>query len=701
MGFLHIWAIPLGIVGLGLPLVIHWLTRPRPVRVPLSTVRFVLEAIRQRRAHHRLRDLLILAARVTAVVLLAGAFARPLIGERPLVAADESADSVRVVVLDVSQSMAAQTRGIAAFERARAKAAEYLAFRRGLRANVILAGAQPHAVFRGVSSNFAALREELGRASVRPERLNVRAALTLAAETLAQASASDGAKHELVIVSDFQAGNWAAESFDAIPAGTLVQLESVAAETLANISIQRVSVRGRAEQGHDVPVDIEVGNFSTTPRTVAVELTVGAATQRCEQLCPAGVKTTLSAEIALPAAGWQAGQARLVGVEDALAADNTRSFVLEARPAATYALVTRQPADASGSSGFYVERALAPTRPDEGAKRERVTRIDPAALDAETLAPADALVLDHPGKLSPEAVNLLVAHVRRGRPLLYVAAEPVDATNLKLLADAAGADVRLPVEFAPPAAGQTRRDRFITTLSASQPPFSVFGDAAAATLGPLRFGGGLVSRRVEGGLVDDILASFDDGSAFLVVTPCGAGTLAVLNADLGASELPRSPAFVPLMGELTGRLRGAQRGVDALPCGDPVAMHLPPDAGPTSGLSVQAPTATEANAGTGELVDEPSGVLWRWDAAGAPGVYQVLRNGAAVFALATGVPAAEGDLKALPPQTLQQQAGGTRRVSYHAAGTQNDKQDDVWGWLVTACAACVLAEWLILRMFRT
>src|SRR5437899_12775593 len=105
MNFLHPWAIALGLAAAGLPVLVHWLTRPRPVRLPLSTIRFVREALKQKRARHRLRDILILLLRGLAVLLLAWAVARPLLGTRPLIGAEEGGSAVRVVILDVSQSM--------------------------------------------------------------------------------------------------------------------------------------------------------------------------------------------------------------------------------------------------------------------------------------------------------------------------------------------------------------------------------------------------------------------------------------------------------------------------------------------------------------------------------------------------------------------------------------------------------------------
>src|SRR5262245_52589918 len=115
-GLIHPWAVAVGALAATLPVAIHFLTRPKPVRMPLSTVRFVQRAIQQRRARHRFRDFLILALRTIAIFLLALAIARPLIGDPPLVAANETAKINRVVVLDVSESMAAQQSGIQLFE---------------------------------------------------------------------------------------------------------------------------------------------------------------------------------------------------------------------------------------------------------------------------------------------------------------------------------------------------------------------------------------------------------------------------------------------------------------------------------------------------------------------------------------------------------------------------------------------------------
>ena len=125
MSFLHPTFL-FAAVAVGLPVLIHWLTKPRPERLSLSTVRFVMQAVQQRRARHRLRDWLILLLRGAAVALLVWAFARPLFGQKPLVSPTDAGDGVRIVVVDQSASMGAVVRGVSALEKARPLAAEFL-----------------------------------------------------------------------------------------------------------------------------------------------------------------------------------------------------------------------------------------------------------------------------------------------------------------------------------------------------------------------------------------------------------------------------------------------------------------------------------------------------------------------------------------------------------------------------------------------
>lgn len=706
--FAHPWAIWLGVAAAAAPVVVHLLTRPRPVRLPLSTLCFVREAVRQRRSRSRLRDVLVLALRTAAVLLLALAVARPQWGRQPLVSDQRPGDAVRVVLLDLSQSMGATSGSVEMIERARPIAADHLRHRPGLAANLVLAGAAPRAVFDGPSTNFEALREELARCKALPQRIDAGRALALAAEMLAPASDEDQRRRELVVVSDFQRASWARADFGRLPAGTQIQLEQVApAQAPPNVAVLRAEGAARSARDRTIQLAVEVGNFTPAARKVEVEVDLGGRTWRLEGAVPDGGRAVLTAEIQLRSLGWQWGEARLVGVDDALPADDARPLVVEVRPKPVYVLVSREPATLKPSSSHYLQCALAPeTRPGaapEGSSASLV-RMDPARIDRQALGAADLILLDHPGKLEEETVALLAGLLRRGRPVIYVAAETIDAVNLKRLADAAGGGLQMPVEFMPPPAAQPRRNLALGRVRRDEPPFAVFGDQLAAVTGRLRFSGGLSSRRLEGGLEDDVLAAYGDGSACLVLSASDAGMLAVLNADLAASDLARTWAFVPLLDELIERMLARRRRDGSMPCGEPLVVHLPAEAGTAADLvmaGLEEGPGEPSGGRYGALADEGLGVAWHWASPEAPGVYTLRRGGEAVFALAVGVPAEESHLESLPGDVLTGRLAGGRDVFCRSAAGERQERDDLWKRLAAACVLCMLGEIGVLLAFRT
>jgi hypothetical protein len=705
MTFLHPWAIVIGVLAAGVPTAIHFLTRPRPMRMPLSTLRFVIEAVRQRRSWHRFRDIFLLTLRTLAVLLIALAVARPQWGSRSLISDAEGGDAVRVVILDVSQSMAAADGAVEQIERARTLASNYLRYRPGLAANLIVAGARAEAVFDGPSTNFEALREQLARCRALPQRLDVARTLEVSARMLAPISPTDHRRRELVVVSDFQRSNWTKADFSVLPADTNIQLESTApAQAPPNVAILRVEGQTARSAAGELQLEIEVGNYTPSARKVAVDISFGDSTRRISGMCPAGQSTTFSEQFNVRGAGWQSGEARLDGIDDALSADNAYPFVVHIRPRPTYALLTRQPAAQRPSSSHFLECALVPDAQMKEKASAAVVRLDPSAADQAALAPADLIVLDHPGRLSDETGRLLAGLMRRGRPIIYVASELIDAMNLKKLSELAGSGMKMPIEFTPPPAGQIRRDLFFTSVRRENPVFRVFGDNLGAVLGRLRFAGGLSSRRLENGLENDILAVYNDGSAGVVVTSSDAGAMAVINADLGASNLPKTSAFVPMLNELVAQMLDRGRAADSACCGEPLVVQLPADAGTSMGLRIIAPEtggpADEINA-LGELVDESTGTAWRWTSPGRPGVYSVRRGQTAVFSLAVHIPSEESQLEGIKPEVLTGRLGAGRNIVFRGAADSNPRRDDFWWWFAAACVVCMLGETSALIGFRT
>jgi hypothetical protein len=701
MTFLHGWAIAIGAGALLAPLVVHFLTRPRPVSYPLATIRFLREVIQQRRARSRIRDLIVLLLRMLAIGLLAMALARPLLERAPVVATQPATASSRVVLLDVSQSMSAGTGGTSSLQRAQATALRYLDYAPGMQADLILVGAQPRPVFGRLSPNLASLRESVRQASARAERADVRAAMEEAGRML-----SVQGKLELVIISDFQRGNWDSLFLDRIPEACRVQLESVAADDRSNIAITAVRFPSQPIVGQETPLEVEVANYSDRPVDVRSRVDFGVWQQTVEGQVAPQSQRVLTGTVVFPEAGWQGGWARLETNLDSLPADDVRPAAVHVSTAPRVVLISRQPAQQKPGSSFYLEQAL---RIVLGATEsvklsQSVTRIQPQRLPAGRWPEADLFVLDHPGALDAAALQHIGARVRRGQALLYVTSELADSMNLRQLADSLGAGFEPPVELVPPTGGTIRKDLFVTKLQGRDGPLKILGDTGASSLRAVRFGGGLATRTTKEGLQSQVIASLSDSSALLYLTSCDAGQIAVLNADLDQSNWCREPSFLPVVGELLQSLLAGRSQPGEAFCGEPLVRLLPPQIGADAALAAsvadhQSPTAPDY--GRWEWSAEQGSLVWSWaDPAGA-GIYQLGEKDKVVAMTATAAPPSESNLNTLDQSVLQGRLAGSREVGYRSQADGAQQDDQLWNWLIAACVLGLAGEMLILRSFRS
>jgi hypothetical protein len=707
MSFLNAWAIGIGAAALLAPLAVHFLTRPRPVSFPLSTIRFLREVIEQRRARSRLRDLIVLLLRMLAVGLLAMALARPLWERAPLVAQQATGDVSRVVLIDVSQSMSAGTGGSTALQRAQASALRYLDYAPGLQADVVFIGARPRSVFGRLSPNLASLRESVRQAATRPERADVKASMEEAGRLLT--SASDR-KLELVVISDFQRGNWSSLFLDRIPENCKVQLESAAGDERENVAIAAVRFASQPVAGQECTLEVELANFSDRERNARCRVDFGSVQHTLESNIAPQSNRTLTTSIEFPEAGWFAGWARLEANLDALSGDDVRPVAAHVALPPRVLLVSRQPQQQTPASSFYLEQALRVVikSEDNDFAREQsektVQRVQPQRVDAGQWPDADLFVLDHAGSLDAAALEHIALRVRRGGALLYLTGELADGINLRSMSASLGSGFQPPVELVPPGDGAIRKDLFVGQLRSREPPFRVFGDSASAVMRTARFGGGLATRKTKEGLQDQILASLSDLSALMYITACDAGQIAVLNADLERSNWCTQPSFVPVLSELLQELLSGRAQPGEAFCGEPMVRLLPADIAADASLAVSVadqhtPSAPEY--GRWEWSATQGSLVWSWGDPPGAGVYQLAHEDDVVAMVATAAPPAEADLKTLEQSVLQGRLAGSREVGFRDQSDSNQPEDQMWTWLIVACVLGLAGEIVVLRWFHS
>lgn len=705
MGFLNSWALFVGLIALGLPWLVHLLTKPRPKSLPLSTIDFVYQALSQRKSRHRLRDWLVLLLRCLAIALIAAAIARPL--WRQSVIAIDSSDSTiaRVVLVDISQSMSAGRGGNQPVSRAAPIARKYLTAKgaQDLNAALVMVSANPKSVYENLSTNLTVLRRHAGDLQAVPQAANVNAALLVAADLLKKSP--DQARKEVVIVSDFQRSDWGSMQLDVLPNDVHIQLESVALDQSTNIALGKVTTPDQIVAGQAVDLSIQVRNDSPTRRAVDCRLEMNGETQTKRLELPLGlsmVKMQVRVDDDQPQSGVVElldPQSGLLG--DDLPEDDMATFTFAAATPPQALLISGQNPQRIPSSSYYLQRAGQQLFTDQGFRR-----LNSSSIDRDSLQSVDLIILDHPGRIPSAAIQTLVQRVQRGAGLLYCAAEPADAVNLNAIEKQAGSSLQLPVEYLPPRGGRLRRDLAIDSVSRREAPFAVFGDSIDAAMQELRFGGGLRTQPTEESLEDLVLATLEDQSAWLVNVDCGGGKIAVMNSDLQKSNLPVRPAFIPLIGEMTKMLLPRGTGNTQSPCGIPMVRTLPASIGPEDELSIEPiddwPTIDE---GYGAIEVSGPGMTWTWNLPPKRGLYGVFHEGKCISQVATNIPESESDLVVLNPEQYEPGQTGVdgqdnKKIAFRDATENTEDKDRLWNLLLTVCVLGLAAELFTLSGFR-
>jgi hypothetical protein len=559
MNFLYP-AFLIGAVATAIPIVLHFLRRDVAPEVPFSAVRLLRRSPVSRSRRRRLRDLVLLAARIVALLLLAAAFARPYI-----VGATGSS-LLRIVAVDRSFSMGVPGRFAHAIELALravddARPGErvaILAF--DDRADIIEPpgpAAAARAALGGLAPGFGATRYG-----------------ALFAKAAEIAGAEGG---RLIVVTDLQRSGWEGEERAVLPAGLVLDVKDTGAPP-DNLSV--AALRVAADR-----VVATIGNAGRTARAgqVRVERDGRTAATASYDVSP-GSSVEVPIAYRVPASGFIT-----VAIEDpdGFAADNRRFAVLDPVAPQLILLVT----SGSSESGFYMARALAVTG----------DRMDTRASPSSSMPPGDlsnysAVVLLSTRGLERRSRELIAGFVRAGGGLLIASSPDVEPVVLSAI-----------FNWQPAIAGTVETAAAVTwsPMDLRHPIFRPFG-ALAANLGRVRFE--RVWRLGTQGW--DVAARFTDGSAALLERREGKGRVVLFASDFDRrwNDFPLQPAFVPFAVEAVRYVSGARdRGrnyvVGSVPDGvaDQPGVYRTSGEGRVVAVNVDARESATAIMSTGEL----------------------------------------------------------------------------------------------------
>ena len=550
----------LGVAAAAVPIVLHLLKRQPEHRVKFAAVRLLKNAPVERTNRRRLRELLLLALRVTALVLLALAFARPFFTGQ---AAGRST-GVTIVALDTSMSLSAPGQ----FERAQQLARDAIAAvpATELVGVVTFSGSVDVAAPPSPDRTLATSAVDRARAGAGTTRY--RPALTTAVALIEERSAAG----TVVVVTDLQAHGWRDEDKVATPSSITVEVADVGPPP-SNLAITAVRAAPRA-------ITATVRNGSGERRDIPVRLAVDG---RVVGQATARVDANAVGEVTVPA---PTGLEGVVSIEDVegVALDNTRYVLLGGASRSVVVLTSN---GSLARDAFYVQQALL-AGAQTALKIDGLALSDLANVDAARINGASAMVVLSTRGLDRRGRELVTDYVTRGGGLLLSIGPDVDPLVAQEILDGV---VTIDIESQ---AGRAARpiDRRLVPADLRHPIFRAFG-SSGGTLGSIGFDrvARVATTRSE---TCQVLARFTTGEPALVECTRGQGRVLVFASDLGRdwNDFPRHASFVAFLHEAVNYLsanreRTNEYLVDDRPAGLPAEPGFVTRAATTAGENGQ------------------------------------------------------------------------------------------------------------------
>ncbi len=375
----------LGALAIAIPIVLHLFRRRTDLVVEFPAVRLLEKAPVERQRRRRLRELILLALRVGALLLLSLAFARPYFDR----AAGAIPAPVTVVALDASLSLSAPGQIVAAQQAAR-RAVESAP---ATHAVALVTFADSATISMPPTTERGGLLQAIDAVTVTAGGTRYRTALARAAEVIGSRSG------RIVVITDLQQVGWDAGDEGGVPDGIDVEIVGIDPPE-GNVAVTAARRDGAA-------IVAAIHNFGSQPARVPVRLRVD---DRDLSAQPVDIAPQAAAEIRLESPLPTRGTA-IVTIDDRTGyqGDNARYLLLEPPGAVPIYIVTSHP-PGSTNAGLYVERALTVADDSRAFNPLVIDGRDFSALPGDRpLADAGALVILGTSTLERRGRDLIAA----------------------------------------------------------------------------------------------------------------------------------------------------------------------------------------------------------------------------------------------------------------------------------------------------
>lgn len=676
--------VPLYLAGLAaasLPFVLHLVRRTPRTRQEFSSLMFLAPTPPRVTRRSRLEQLLLLALRITALVLLAIAFARPFLREAAALSLDSLPGRRVAILLDTSASMRRAelwTRAIAAVEKELNDLGDHedvalYVFDERVRAVVEFQpenGAQ-------VTGKPQIIRQQLKAVQPGWAGTDLGAALTTVAGDLEASTDVRGSALEpqIIVVSDFQKGSRleALQAFE-WPKAIPVVLRPVTLEKSTNAFARILSAEEEESDATSVRVRVASAADATSDQfriAWAGDAPQAGASSEVAVYVPPGQ----SRVVRMPRPVEQARANRILLRGDDHDFDNAFYVVPLKKQKATIVYVG---ADAGNSpEGLLHFFRLA-------VGNDPFREVDVQSVSAEKViipregAPQIIVVSQ---AIPADTREALKGFAEQGGTVLLVPVDEAAAQSIPVFFDDAGiVGSKLP---------EGRDYLLLGEIDFVHPLFAPFQDARYNDFTRIHF---WKRRQIELKPTASarVLARFDDGSPALVERQIGTGRVWALASGWHPddSQLALSSKFVPLVSQIVDLACGTAKAPTGISVNEAVPL------GPESrgkGLAVRTPTGQE------QRLDADADRISGTD---QPGIYTVTGDGSE-WQFAVNLSDDESETTPLELEQLEQRGVQVKNQMTRAQrieqvrqqrDTELESRQKIWRWLIAAAILVLVLE---------